>query len=283
MSVSKRLRYEILRRDNHTCRYCGATAPDVPLTVDHVLPVALGGSDDPDNLVAACRDCNAGKTSSNPDQPLVTQVSDDAIRWARAVARAVEEAQDNFAAVTDARDQFITAWNEWTDREGRPLPVDANWPDTVDRMMARGLPIDLIVESVRVAMARTNIRRTERYTYFCGVAWKKIRTIDEQAKQSYDRDTPTVCGDCDEEFPFYDFATEIVRDIAVQLTSDPQERQLAASLFDHGLPAAASAYDDAIRSGHCCKARTFANLQYMMIVDQYIEGFNQLRSTKGAL
>ncbi|AWN05089.1 HNH endonuclease [Gordonia phage Easley] len=40
MAVSKRLRYEILRRDNHTCRYCGATAPDVPLTVDHVVPVS---------------------------------------------------------------------------------------------------------------------------------------------------------------------------------------------------------------------------------------------------
>ena len=30
MAVSKRLRYEILRRDNHTCRYCGASAPDAP-------------------------------------------------------------------------------------------------------------------------------------------------------------------------------------------------------------------------------------------------------------
>ena len=57
MPVSKRLRYEILRRDNHACRYCGGTAPDVVITVDHVVPVALGGSDDAGNLVAACKDC----------------------------------------------------------------------------------------------------------------------------------------------------------------------------------------------------------------------------------
>jgi hypothetical protein len=63
MAVSKRLRYEILRRDNHTCRYCGASAPDVPLRVDHVTPVALGGSDKPDNLVASCEACNSGKSS----------------------------------------------------------------------------------------------------------------------------------------------------------------------------------------------------------------------------
>lgn len=40
MAVSKRLRYEILRRGNHTCRYCGASAPDVPLRVDHVTLTA---------------------------------------------------------------------------------------------------------------------------------------------------------------------------------------------------------------------------------------------------
>lgn len=33
MAVSKRLRYEILRRDDHACRYCGDRAPDVKLTV----------------------------------------------------------------------------------------------------------------------------------------------------------------------------------------------------------------------------------------------------------
>ena len=54
MAVTKRMRFEILRRDNHACRYCGATAPDVKLAVDHVTPVALGGTDSPDNLVASC-------------------------------------------------------------------------------------------------------------------------------------------------------------------------------------------------------------------------------------
>ncbi|MCX4232088.1 HNH endonuclease [Streptomyces ortus] len=64
MAVSKRLRYEILRRDRYTCRYCGASAPEAPLRVDHVTPVALGGTDHPSNLVAACEPCNSGKTSA---------------------------------------------------------------------------------------------------------------------------------------------------------------------------------------------------------------------------
>lgn len=55
------LRYEILQRDEYTCRYCGRSAPSVPLEVDHVVAIADGGTDDPSNLVACCWSCNRGK------------------------------------------------------------------------------------------------------------------------------------------------------------------------------------------------------------------------------
>jgi hypothetical protein len=55
------LRFMILERDNFTCRYCGATPPDVRLEVDHVHPESQGGSDDPSNLVTSCSICNIGK------------------------------------------------------------------------------------------------------------------------------------------------------------------------------------------------------------------------------
>lgn len=90
MAVSKRLRYEILRRDNHACRYCGATAPTVKLNVDHVIPQALGGSDKPTNLVTACADCNSGKTSSLPNATPVADVEQGALREAIEARRAKE-------------------------------------------------------------------------------------------------------------------------------------------------------------------------------------------------
>jgi 5-methylcytosine-specific restriction protein A len=52
-----RLRRQILERDHHTCVYCGAPAT----SVDHRIAKSLGGSDDPENLVAACVSCNSGK------------------------------------------------------------------------------------------------------------------------------------------------------------------------------------------------------------------------------
>lgn len=58
-----RVRYEVLERDGYTCQYCGAKAPDVALHVDHIVPVAEGGTDDIGNLVTACEYCNTGKGS----------------------------------------------------------------------------------------------------------------------------------------------------------------------------------------------------------------------------
>jgi hypothetical protein len=59
--ISKKMRFEVFKRDKFTCQYCGRTAPDVILEVDHIKPVAKGGTNDLINLVTSCKDCNRGK------------------------------------------------------------------------------------------------------------------------------------------------------------------------------------------------------------------------------
>lgn len=59
--LSKKLRFEIFKRDSFTCQYCGRKAPDVVLEVDHIHPVSKGGKNELMNLVTSCRDCNRGK------------------------------------------------------------------------------------------------------------------------------------------------------------------------------------------------------------------------------
>lgn len=59
--ISKKLRFEIFKRDSFKCQYCGKSAPDVVLEIDHIIPVAHGGTNDIENLVTACRECNSGK------------------------------------------------------------------------------------------------------------------------------------------------------------------------------------------------------------------------------
>lgn len=59
--LSDKHRFMILERDGYTCQYCGRKAPEVALEVDHIIPVAKGGSNKPSNLITACRECNSGK------------------------------------------------------------------------------------------------------------------------------------------------------------------------------------------------------------------------------
>lgn len=59
--ISKRLRFEVFKRDHFMCQYCGRKSPDIILEVDHIKPIAEGGTNDFTNLITSCRDCNRGK------------------------------------------------------------------------------------------------------------------------------------------------------------------------------------------------------------------------------
>ena len=60
--ISRRQRFDALEKCRYKCVYCGR-GPEhgVVLHVDHAEPVARGGRDEEENLVASCVDCNLGK------------------------------------------------------------------------------------------------------------------------------------------------------------------------------------------------------------------------------
>ncbi len=55
----------LMERDEGACVYCRSKDR---LCIDHVVPVALGGDDDPMNLAMACKICNSGKSGRTPEQ-----------------------------------------------------------------------------------------------------------------------------------------------------------------------------------------------------------------------
>lgn len=61
-----RLCGEVYRRDGYQCAYCGTE--DGPFHVDHMIPLAQGGTNDIDNLTVACRTCNCGKSGRTVEQ-----------------------------------------------------------------------------------------------------------------------------------------------------------------------------------------------------------------------
>lgn len=56
------LRWRVFDRDGYRCQRCGASgANGAELTVDHIVPVSRGGTNDPSNLRTLCRSCNSRK------------------------------------------------------------------------------------------------------------------------------------------------------------------------------------------------------------------------------
>lgn len=59
------LYFLVADRAHHRCEYCHAPESifNVVLEVEHITPVAAGGTNDDDNLALACRSCNGFKSS----------------------------------------------------------------------------------------------------------------------------------------------------------------------------------------------------------------------------
>lgn len=192
--VPRSLRFQILRRDNHACRYCGATAPKAKLTVDHVVAQALGGTNAPGNLVTACQPCNSGKGATPADAAIVADVSADALRWARARSEAAEQLKEDdedllrhtMAVLDYCADWFLNLLK----LDGKEIgwgPEDSDPHFSIRMWLERGLaPGDIasLVEHEVVPRADWLVERhIPLWTYLASRCWKRIREIDELAQQ----------------------------------------------------------------------------------------------------
>lgn len=115
-SIRNSVRFEVFKRDKFKCQYCGAEAPQAVLEVDHIKPVAEGGTNDIINLVTACWTCNSGKGAR--------ELSDD-------------------SAITKQKTQL----NELEERR-QQLEMMAQWRDGLEgeKSAAIGAIVDRIIE-----------------------------------------------------------------------------------------------------------------------------------------
>ena len=181
MAISKRVRYEVLRRDGFTCRYCHAK--NKPLEVDHVIPVSLGGKDTPDNLVASCHDCNIGKTSTKPDDELVADIKKSIISKREAIRQALAELSEEVDSEDSNEDSFVASavdgFTAITDREA------PDWAFASVRSWYRqGVDAVLLGQAYDIAankFMRTYTTGDHVFKYVAGIIRNWISEAEEKA------------------------------------------------------------------------------------------------------
>lgn len=58
---------ELKKKYNYTCLCCGRKEPEIELSLDHVLPISLGGKNVIENAQPLCRSCNSKKNNKHID------------------------------------------------------------------------------------------------------------------------------------------------------------------------------------------------------------------------
>lgn len=170
--ISKKMRFEVFKRDGFRCVYCGAhPCETVILQVDHVHPVAEGGSNEIDNLVTACINCNAGKGArllSNVPQSLEEKAAETAEREAqiRAYYEILEDKKqrkDN--ELWSIADIYMQRFHDDEILRSRLASI---------RMFLNRLDFYEVQEAMEIAVDKM-YSKGSAFSYFCGICWNKIK------------------------------------------------------------------------------------------------------------
>lgn len=171
-AISTKTRFDIFKRDEFICQYCGSHPPTVILHVDHIVAVAEGGTNDLENLVTSCQSCNLGKGA----RPL-SKVS-------KSLKKLAEETAEQEKQLKAYNDIFL-AKRERIDQDcwdvvnilcpGIPRFNKQKLGSIAQFILRLGLPVVLECAEMSAARAYSN---NSRFLYFCKVCWNLIREND---------------------------------------------------------------------------------------------------------
>ena len=170
--ISKKLRFDIFKRDEFTCSYCGSKPPSVVLEIDHILPVSKGGENDIDNLVTSCFNCNRGKSNKSLDS-------------------IPQKMQDKSVIIKEKGEQYA----EYLKHVKKLKKLNENSIDLVEgvfdshfedhyflpkfrtnvKMFIDRVGLDYALWAMDTACSKMFHNSEAALKYFCGICWNKIR------------------------------------------------------------------------------------------------------------
>jgi hypothetical protein len=188
--LSVRTRFEVFKRDEFTCQYCGRRSPDVVLEVDHIVAVVDGGADDLINLTTACWDCNSGKSSVPLGHVMTGEDPHDRAVMMLERARQLEEY--NRVVERDRERREADTWALW-----RYWQTELGWGDDKERMSNMNrfdyrwlfsalawCPREKIREFMDLAMGRNMIKNL-KYVAACARNWRCEHQANKDTNDGY--------------------------------------------------------------------------------------------------
>lgn len=175
MALSKKKRFDVLKRDSFTCQYCGAKTPDVLLEVDHIIPKSKNGSDSIDNLVTSCFDCNRGKAANELHCiPETLKIKMEAIEAKRKqylqYKRLLKKQEKLFNDELNEVDEIYNSYfNEY-------VLSDRFKKQSVAKFI-KAIGVDQVKDAMNRACFKLDSDKSIKY--FCGICWNKIKEKNE--------------------------------------------------------------------------------------------------------
>jgi len=173
-ALTKKVRFEIFKRDGFVCQYCGATPPFVILQVDHINPVKNGGDNDSDNLITSCQPCNIGKGAN-----LLNVVPVSLKQKASDIKEKEEQILGYNEILTKSRDRINNdTWdvcNTYLRSHCQPENTICKKKFASVKMFVEKCGLHECLDAVDIADLKGFSRPDQTFKYFCGVMWGKIR------------------------------------------------------------------------------------------------------------
>jgi hypothetical protein len=171
-AISKKLRFNIFKRDEFTCQYCGETPPKTVLEIDHIMPVSKGGDNSEENLITSCYSCNRGKGAETID---VAPISNNE------KLRIKQERLAQYSAYLDVVQGIDNFYDELIDRVECVLSEAFDgyvFKERFRRVSVRRFIDELGVELVIDNMCHACNRVYDPegcISYFCKMCWNQIK------------------------------------------------------------------------------------------------------------
>ena len=171
-AISKKTRFETFNRDHFTCQYCGSKTPNVVLEVDHIIPVSKNGTNEIDNLVTSCFECNRGKSNNLLEnipkslQDKSSEIKEKELQYKEYVKiqRQKERRISNeLAEISDVYSKYFPEWS-----------LNHKFKHNTIKMFISKLDFFTVKESMEYACGKIN-DSDDSLKYFCGVCWNKIK------------------------------------------------------------------------------------------------------------